>query len=200
MESSSHSDVAIRGESNSTRATAKGFQTVSDTLFSKTLSAAYSVRMNETDLYTAAEAFLADSSYYPCCLLVSPEIARLQQACDALERRYHWPTLSIGAELSDALLSRAPESRSRAVKPPLISALQQRGAEPVLCVDIDLLFEPTLALDPLALLRDLSRSVRLIVTWPGSVANGTLAYAVPAHARYRTWTIDNLSPSCVVSL
>ena len=156
--------------------------------------------MNETDLHTAIEAFLADQPYYPCCLLISPEIPRLQHAYDALERRYHWPMLSIGAELSDALLSRAPESRSRAVKPMLVSALQQRGAGPVLCTDIDLLFEPSLALDPLALLRDLSRSVRLVVTWPGSVANGTLAYAVPAHARYRTWSTDNLSPSCVVPL
>jgi hypothetical protein len=53
--------------------------------------------------------------------------------------------------------------------------------------DIDLLFEPTWALDPLALLRSASRSARLIVAWPGTYAHDTLAYAVPEHSAYRTW-------------
>lgn len=156
--------------------------------------------MNATNLYAAVEAFLADQPYHPCCLLVSPEIVRLRQAQDALERRYHWPAISIGAELSESLLASAPEARPRAVRAILASALQQRGSAPVVCADIDLLFEPSLALDPLALLRDLSRSVRLIALWPGVTSGNTLSYAIPQHARYRTWPISGISPTCLIPL
>ena len=58
---------------------------------------------------------------------------------------------------------------------------------PVLCTNIDWLFEPTLKLDPLRLMRDVSRGTRLVVTWPGSYVDDVLAYAVPDHSYYRTW-------------
>jgi hypothetical protein len=58
---------------------------------------------------------------------------------------------------------------------------------PVLCTEIDLLFEPSLELDPLPLLVDISRATRLVIAWPGSYVGGVLAYAAPEHAHYRTW-------------
>lgn len=58
---------------------------------------------------------------------------------------------------------------------------------PVLCTDTDLLFEPALGLDPLALLRQASRMTRLVVTWPGTYRDGILTYAVPRHGHYRAW-------------
>jgi len=58
---------------------------------------------------------------------------------------------------------------------------------PVLCTEIDLLFDPALELDPLRLLCDVGRVARLVVTWPGSYLHGVLSYAVPDHSHYRTW-------------
>ena len=69
----------------------------------------------------------------------------------------------------------------------MASWLGQMAPGPVSCTDIDLLFEPTLELDPLGLLRDVSRVTRLVVAWPGSYADDVLAYAVPDHSHYRTW-------------
>jgi len=64
---------------------------------------------------------------------------------------------------------------------------------PVLCTEIDLLFEPTLELDPLRLLCDVGRVARLVVTWPGSYHHDVLAYAVPDHRHYRTWRNPEVS-------
>jgi hypothetical protein len=50
-----------------------------------------------------------------------------------------------------------------------------------------LLFDPTLKLDPLRLMRDVGRVTRLVITWPGSYVDSVLAYAVPGHSHYRTW-------------
>ena len=66
-------------------------------------------------------------------------------------------------------------------------ALRESQPGPVLCTDIDLLFEPALHLDPLALFRDNSRAVTIIVAWPGTFTANVLSYAVPKHAHYRTW-------------
>lgn len=65
--------------------------------------------------------------------------------------------------------------------------LREMSPGPILCTNVDLLFEPTLKLDPLRLMRDASRVTRLVVTWPGSYGDGVLAYAVPDHGHYRTW-------------
>ncbi len=82
----------------------------------------------------------------------------------------------------------------------LATTVQRFAPGPVICTDIDLLFDPTLALDPLRLLRDSSRSAVLIVLWPGAVADGVLDYAVPAHAHYRTWSRSDLPAEAVVPL
>jgi hypothetical protein len=53
---------------------------------------------------------------------------------------------------------------------------------------IDILFEPSLELDPLALFRQLSRVTPIVVAWPGMVSSSGLSYAMPEHANYRLWT------------
>ena len=60
--------------------------------------------------------------------------------------------------------------------------------EPVLTVDnIELLFEPSLQQEPLALLQELSRNKSLIVAWGGSYdeQRRVLTYAEPGHPEYR---------------
>jgi len=81
---------------------------------------------------------------------------------------YDWPRLSVGRELCPVLLSETLQRRSRAVRQWMKTHLGNISSGPVLCTNIDLLFEPTLKLDPLRLMRDVSRVTRLVVTWPGS--------------------------------
>ena len=63
---------------------------------------------------------------------------------------------------------------------------------PLICTDLDLLFEPALQLDPLPLLHQMGRRRPLVACWPGTCAGGLLAYAVPEHAHYRTWSIGTV--------
>lgn len=67
------------------------------------------------------------------------------------------------------------------------AAVAQAGSERLYFTDISLLFEPSLALDPLALLQRLSEHRRLVVYWPGTWDGHTLTYAVPEHSHFRTW-------------
>jgi hypothetical protein len=136
-------------------------------------------------MHNAITDFLCTS--HTCLLLVHPAVSKLEEAADQLLSVYDWPRLSVGRELSITLLSEPPMRHSRAVRRWMKTRLGQMAPGPVLCTEIDLLFEPTLELDPLGLMRDVGRVTRLVVTWPGSYVDNVLAYAVPGHSHYRTW-------------
>lgn len=159
--------------------------------------------MHDDDVLMAVDSFMAARPYNPCCLLVDPDITRLQHAAYTVAARHDWPALSIGGVLGDALVAVAPDRRSSQVKGVLEGALRRVGTQPgaaVVMNDVDLLFEPGLALDPLRLLRDLSREGALIVAWPGTYANSVLAYATPDHAHHRRWPRPDLCPACIIAI
>ncbi len=116
-----------------------------------------------------------------------PAVSKLEDAANELLSVYDWLRLSVGRELSPVMLSEIPQRRSRAARQWMKIHLREMAPGPVLCTEIDLLFEPTLNLDPLRLMRDVGRVTRLVVTWPGSCVDDVLAYAVPDHSHYRTW-------------
>jgi hypothetical protein len=98
---------------------------------------------------------------HTCLLFVHREIRRLENTAAGLASGYGWPCLAVGRELSDALLAEQPQRRSRAVRRWMSARLGEMAPGPVLCTGIDLLFEPTLSLDPLRLFRDAGRTTRL---------------------------------------
>ena len=145
----------------------------------------------ESNMHNAVTDFLRTS--HTCLLLVHPEVCRLGDAANKLLSVYGWPRLSVGRELSAVLLSEPPARRSRTARQWIEARLGQMAPGPVLCTEIDLLFEPTLNLNPLGLLRHVSRVTRLVVIWPGSCLDDVLAYAVPGHGHYHTWRKPEVS-------
>ena len=136
-------------------------------------------------MHNAITDFLRTS--HTCLLLVHPAASRLEDGANELLSVYEWPRLSMSRELSPVLLAETPQRRSRAARQWMKTHLREMSPGPVLCTNIDLLFDPTLKLDPLRLMRDASRVTRLVVAWPGSYVDDVLAYAVPDHSHYRTW-------------
>lgn len=156
--------------------------------------------MHDLDLLLATGEFLATHPYYPCCLLVHPDIGVLEKAGYLLEQRYHLKSVAAGAELSQALVSIPSTERPSAANTILQDVVRQQLPGPILFSNIDMLFEPILTLDPLSLFRSMSRLVTLFVLWPGTFADASLAYGTPAHAHYRVWTRPDLCPQCVIAL
>jgi hypothetical protein len=142
-------------------------------------------------MHDAVTDFLSTS--HTCLLLVHPEIRRLEDMADELLPVYGWPRLSVGRELSAVLLSEMPRRRSRTACQWMPTCLREMAPGPVLCTEIDLLFDSTLELDPLNLMHGIGRVTRLVVTWPGSYRDDVLAYAVPGHSHYRTWRKPGVS-------
>lgn len=157
--------------------------------------------MTGSDLTTALAQFLAYRPHQALFLLVHPQVSRLTAAAHHLHQQYPtWPHLALSTSLAQSLRDIAPTQRPRQTPRLLASAIRQYNSGPLLCTDIDLLFEPALQLDPLRLFLDASRQTALIVAWPGTYHNNNLAYAVPEHAHYRTWSRPQLDANYVVQL
>jgi hypothetical protein len=118
-------------------------------------------------------------------LIVEREIVKLEEILSEVPAE--WQVISIGKELSEFLVTTGENDRSRATRDWLVEELRRKSPGPVVCKDVDLLFHPSLNLDPLVLFRQASRFTKLVVLWAGSFSDGVLSYAVPEHNHYRHW-------------
>jgi len=64
----------------------------------------------------------------------------------------------------------------------------------VLLDNIELLFDQSLKLDPLELLKRHAHSRRVVAVWPGELREGRLSYAVMGHSEYQDYGLDGLVP------
>lgn len=154
-----------------------------------------------SDLITSLEQFLAYRPDHALFLLVHAQANHLTAAAQQLQHQYPaWRHLALSTTLALGLRDIAPARRPRQTPRLCATAIHSHTPGPLLCTDIDLLFEPSLRLDPLRLLLDASRQTTLIVTWPGTDQDHRLAYAAPEHAHYRTWPRSDLCDYCVIQL
>ncbi|MGZ3644128.1 MAG: BREX-3 system P-loop-containing protein BrxF [Ktedonobacteraceae bacterium] len=156
--------------------------------------------MDSMWLQMALDRFLESRPYYPCCLLVSRDVAVLAQAVVEVKRLYPWQVISMDDVVSEQLLPLPVKARAAQVGRLINLAFRTYESGPLLVIDTDVLFEPSLQLDPLLLFQHASRQLPLVVTWSGSFEQGRLNYAVPEHAHYRLWRSPDLCQDCIIQL
>jgi hypothetical protein len=140
------------------------------------------------------------SQSYDCLLLVHPQIDSLEMVSAQIQE-LGFACLNISKELSTSLVHVSYSECSHFTQKWVMATLTSFQSGPVLCTCPDLLFDPTLEIDPLTLFRQVARLVRIIVLWPGDYSANTLSYAIPEHHHYRTWKIsDSLLRQQVVKI
>jgi len=70
---------------------------------------------------------------------------------------------------------------------PLIANILDTVSGAVLLDNIEILFDSALQQNPLLLLQGLSRNRTLVVSWNGSIKDGSLTYAEPGHPEFRKY-------------
>ena|SRR6266699_6059308 len=156
--------------------------------------------MNSMWLKMALDRFLEKRPYFPCCLIVCRDVRVLAWAAIETQRLFAWQMVSMEDVVCEPLLSLSAMVRAGQVNGLIDKALQAYDAGPLLVIDTDVLFEPSLQLDPLLLFQRASRMLPLVVTWAGSFEHGRLSYAVPEHAYYRVWRTTDLCADCIIQL
>jgi len=131
---------------------------------------------------------MIQSCQYDCLILSHPEYQVLEATIQQVNQA-GYVSAEIGLELSKLLMSVPMNERSRFTEKWVLEYLNSLQPGPVICVHSDLLFEPTLNIDPLALFRLAARITQLVILWLGDFTNDVLFYATPAHQHYRAWRI-----------
>ena len=130
--------------------------------------------------------------YYRLVLVVGAGGSGKTAALQGVAQRTGAPVVNLNLELSRRLLDRSARERALAV-PRLLDEVIGRDRSPVLLDNTELLFEPALHLDPLALLQGASRNRTLVAAWNGAAGDRHLTCAEPGHPEYRRYARDGLA-------
>ena len=103
--------------------------------------------------------------------------------------------LRVGAELGSKLASLPQRRRQLQTTSILRELADQHAKDNLLLIDnIELLFDRTLQLDPLDLLKQHARVRRVLAVWPGQMNEGRLTYATTGHPEHQDYGTDGLVP------
>ena len=124
------------------------------------------------------------SRYHRLALLVGPPGSGKTQAILALAEAESYPYLSVSLDLSQRMLEIPKARRARRVSSLFMEAVSQADGAVVLLDNTEILFHPSLRIDPLRMLQSASRNQTIVATWPGQYVDGELTAAEPDHPEY----------------
>lgn len=103
--------------------------------------------------------------------------------------------VNLGIEMGKQL-AQLPVKRRALGAPLVLSEVADRCTKNgVLLLDnIEVLFDRSLRLDPLDMLKQVARTRRMVVAWPGYLREGRLIYAELGHPEYQDYGVDGLVP------
>ena len=134
------------------------------------------------DLSTAIEA--ATANYFRLVLLVGVPASGKSLRMRDFASAHGYPYVSLSGPTAARLLEFSERQRRQRVGQIIGDLVEAAGGAVTLLDDIELLFQPALATDPLRLLQMLSRNRTLVATWPGMFADDLLWYADVGHLEY----------------
>jgi ATPase subunit of ABC transporter with duplicated ATPase domains len=102
-------------------------------------------------------------------------------------------TLNLGSELGRRLAVIPQKQRHLQAGTVLRELADEHAKGDLLLMDnIELLFDTSLQLDPLNLLKQHAHSRRVVAVWPGELRDGRLVYADMGHSEHRDYAMDGI--------
>lgn len=126
--------------------------------------------------------------YYRLILLVGkPESVEQTKLLQQIEHEYGGRLINVNLHLAEKLLSLTEQERIAQIQQPDI-LLPEPAGDLLILDHTEILFEPTLHLDPLRLLQQISRNRTVLATWSGAFESDQLYYAEPGHPEYHRYS------------
>ena len=128
-------------------------------------------------------------------LLVGPPQSEKSNLLGQLAARRQVRVLCLGANLGRELLT-VPSTRRHLQASDVLKGLADRFASQGLLLmdNIELLFDRTLQLSPLDLLKRHAQARRVVAVWPGDLRDDRLSYATKGHPEHQDYGIEGLVP------
>ncbi len=129
----------------------------------------------------------AGELYHRLVLLVAPSGAGKTEVLDAVCSTLSASAINVNLELSKSMLDLTTKQRALRAPSILSGIVEKTRGEIALLDNLEVLFDLSLHLDPLRLLKDLSRSRTVVASWNGSINERGLSYGEPDHPEYRLY-------------
>ncbi|WP_136248422.1 BREX-3 system P-loop-containing protein BrxF [Halomonas borealis] len=128
-------------------------------------------------------------------LLVGPPGSGKSLLLSKLAATTSTTVVKVGAELGRKLASFPHRQRTLQANAMLRELASAHVTNDLLLLDnIELLFDRSLKLDPLDLLKHHAKAHRVVAVWPGGIRNDRLVYAELGHPEYQEYSLDSLVP------
>lgn len=126
-------------------------------------------------------------------LLIGPSRSGKTQLLRQLGAKLDIELLNVGLELGRRLAAMPNNKRSFSAGESLREiAHKGRTDAPLLLDNLELLFEPSLQINPVDLLKRLANSKRVVAVWPGELRVDRLVYADMNHPEHRDFSRDGI--------
>lgn len=108
-----------------------------------------------------------------------------------LAQRLSAAPFNVSAELGLRLAATPVSERGYSTNE-LLREITARGDAPLLLDNLEVLFEQSLKINPLDLIKRLAHSRRVVAVWPGEMRDDRLVYASMGHPEHRDYTRDGV--------
>ena len=126
----------------------------------------------------------AESSYYKLIVVVGKSGSGKTALLRQFSEEFQFPLLNLGLELSRRLLSLTIKQRKLMAAEIIEDILEEQG-DLILAIDnTEVIFNPDLKLNPLGLLKNISRNRMLVWTWNGEMDGNHLIYSHVGHPEH----------------
>ena len=125
-------------------------------------------------------------------LLVGPSRSGKTQLLNQLGAKRNIKPLNVGLEMGRRLAATPNNKRAFAAGELLREIADTQAADELLLDNLELLFEPSLHINPLDLIRRLAHSKRVVAVWPGALRGDRLIYADMSHPEHRDCSRDGV--------
>lgn len=126
-------------------------------------------------------------------LLVGPSRSGKTQLLRQLGAKLGIEPLNVGLDLGRRLAATPVNKRGFSAGELLREiALRERVGDPLLLDNLELLFEPSLQINPLELVKGLAHSKRIVAVWPGELRGDRLIYADMSHPEHCDYSRDGV--------
>ena len=126
-------------------------------------------------------------------LVVDGTSAQRSHLLAGLAEKLDQRVVHLGIELGRELIPLAQKKRRLTAGTLLKETVDRASINQVAILDgIEILFDPSLKMDPIEILRQVSRQRPTVASWPGKVEGKKLIYAEPGHPEHRDCGLNGI--------
>ena len=134
----------------------------------------------------------AAEMYHRLVLVVAPSGSGKTDILHSVAKVRGVPCTNVNLELSKRMLDLTTKQRAIHSAEVLREIMEKAAGNTVVLDNLEILFDRSLHLDPLRVLKDLARHQTLVASWNGRIDDHGLTYGDPEHPEYHLYSPTEL--------